>query len=204
MRGLGEAGEAVWGAVRGALGSEGRLLFLVRDAGGEFPARDGLTFREATQEDAALYARDIGTDSAATFRRRLSPWTQCFVVEDGSRFVHASWVTSARAWTSEIGAFIAPPVGDAYIYESFTRPETRGRGVYPFALNSICTELRRQRVARVWVGAEADNEPSLRAIDKGGFQEAFQLTFHRSRGVIRVEEPTGPLAEQGRTMVGAS
>lgn len=123
------------------------------------------------------------------------------MVEDGSRFLHTSWVTSARAWTSEIRGFIAPPVGDAYVYESFTRPETRGRGIYPLALHSICTELGQQRVARVWVGVEADNTPSIRAIVKGGFQEAFDLTFHGSWGVIRVEEPTGPLAEQGRTMV---
>ena len=137
----------------------------------------------------------------ATFRQRLSPWTHCFVVEDESRFLHASWVTTARAWTSEIRGFVSPPVGDAYIYESFTRPETRGRGIYPFALLSICAELGRQRVARAWVGVEGDNTSSIRAITKGGFEHAFELSFHRSWGRVRVGEPTGPLAEQGRTML---
>ena len=139
-----------------------------------------------------------------TFRRRLSPWTQCFVVEDGSRFLHASWVTTARAWTSEIRAFISPPVGDAYIYESYTRPETRGRGIYPFALFSICAELGRQRATRAWVGVEAENAPSIRAITKAGFEHAFELGFRRSWGAVRRREPTGPLAEQGRTMVTAT
>lgn len=124
------------------------------------------------------------------------------MVDDGSTLLHASWVTTARAWTSEIRGYISPPVGDAYIYESFTRPETRGRGIYPFALFSICDELHRQRVDRAWIGVEADNAPSLRAIGKAGFEEAFQLSFRRRMGRVHVDRPTGPLAEQGRTMIG--
>ena len=200
-RGVAEARSTLWGGVRGAVRSEGRLLFLVRDAGGTAEARDDLSFREVSAGDARRYARDIGTDSAGTFRRRLTPWTKCYVVEDGSRFLHASWVTTARAWTSEIRAFISPPVGDAYVYESFTRPETRGRGIYPFALISTCAALAEQRVARVWVGVEADNAPSIRAITKGGFENAFELRFQRAWGRAHVDEPTGPLAAQGRTMV---
>ena len=200
-RGAREAGSAVRGGLKAAVRSEGRLLFLVRNAGGPTEARADLAFREATSADGRRYARDIGTDSAGTFRQRLSPWTKCFVVEDGVRFLHASWVTTARAWTSEIKAFISPPVGDAYVYESFTRPETRGRGIYPFALTSICAALADQRVARVWVGVEADNVASIRAIGKGGFENAFELGFQRAWGRVRVQEPTGSLAEQGRTML---
>lgn len=177
------------------------MLLLVRDAGGEAPVRSDVSFREATAGDAPRYSRDIGTDSPGTFRRRLSPWTRCYVVEDGNHFLHASWVTTARAWTTEIRGYISPPVGDAYVYESFTRAETRGRGVYPFALFGICEAAREQGVARVWVGVEADNTPSIKAITKGGFEHAFELSFHRSWGSIRIQEPTGPLAEQGRTMV---
>lgn len=200
-RGIGETAGAFWNGLKGALRSEGKLLFLVRDAVGETNYRDDLSFRALTAADAARYARDIGTDSATTFRQRLSPWTQCFVVEGDGRLLHASWVTTARAWTSEVRGFISPPVGDAYIYESFTHPETRGRGIYPFALTSICAELGRQHVARAWVGVEADNRSSIRAIAKGGFREAFELGFHRTWGRVRIDDPTGPLAAQGRTMV---
>ena len=123
------------------------------------------------------------------------------MVDDGTTFLHASWVTTSRAWTSEIRGYISPPVGDAYVYESFTRPETRGRGIYPLALFSICAELAEQRVARVWVGVETDNTPSIRAISKAGFGEGFEFSFHRAFGRVRIGEITGPLAEQGRTMI---
>ena len=176
-------------------------MLLVRDAGGAVPVRDGLSFRELSAADARRYAGEIGTDSPSTFLRRLSAWTHCFVVDDGSTLLHASWVTTARAWTSEIRGYISPPVGDAYVYESFTRSETRGRGIYPFALSGICAVMGQQRVARVWVGVESDNTPSLKAITKAGFQEAFEVSFHRSFGRVRLQEPTGRLAEQGRTMI---
>lgn len=191
----------MWAGVTGAISSEGRLRLMVRDTGGEPPGRADLSFREALGGDAARYARDIGTDSPSTFRRRLSPWTRCFVVDDGSMFLHASWVTTSRAWTSEIRGYISPPIGDAYIYESFTRPETRGRGIYPFALFSICAEVRQRRVGRAWVGVEAENVPSVRAITKAGFEQAFELSFHRRMGRVQIDDLRGPLAEQGRTMI---
>lgn len=191
----------MWAGVTGAVSAEGRLRLMVRDNGGEAPARPDVSFREAGAEDAARYARDIGTDSPSTFRRRLSPWTRCFVVDDGSTFLHASWMTTARAWTSEIRGYISPPLGDAYVYESFTRPETRGRGIYPFALLSICAELERRQVPRAWVGVEADNAPSIRAITKAGFEDAFEITFHRRLGRVQIDDLRGPLAEQGRTMI---
>lgn len=200
-RGSAEASEAVWASAKAAVRSEGCLKLLVREPGGRPEARADLSFREATTRDASRYATDIGTDSASTFRRRLSPWTHCYVVDDGTRFLHASWVTTSRAWTSEIRGYISPPVGDSYVYESFTRPETRGRGIYPFALFSICAEMAEQRVGRVWVGVEAGNAASIRAITKTGFEEGFELSFHRVWGRVHIDEVTGPLAAQGRTMI---
>lgn len=200
---MGEAGEALTGSAKAALRSNGRLKLLVRESGGPVVEERGdLFFREATAADARRYAADIGTDSASTFRRRLSPWTRCYVIDDGTRFLHASWVTTSRAWTSEIRACISPPVGDSYVYESFTRPETRGRGIYPFALLSICAQMAEQGVGRVWVGVEADNAASIRAITKAGFREAFELSFRRAWGRVHIDGVSGPLAEQGRTMIG--
>ena len=54
------------------------------------------------------------------------PTCMCFVVEDGDRFLHSSWVTTTGAWTREIRAYLCPPQGDAYVYESFTRADARG------------------------------------------------------------------------------
>lgn len=176
--------------------SEEELIMLVRSAAEptpEFRHDPGLTFRAAGAGDAEFYARTIGTDSAATFRRRLSPTTQCFFVFGGDELLHASWVTTGAAWTREIAAYVVPPNGDAYVYESFTRPEARGRGVYPFALRGICAWAVETRVGKVWVAVESGNAPSLKAIRKAGFEPAYEMRYGRRLGrlTVVVEKPAG-------------
>jgi hypothetical protein len=179
--------------------SNERLIFYHRNLDpeselGEGPPLDGAVFREADVNDAARYARDIGTDSAATFAARLSANTHCFVVVDNETFLHASWVTTAAAWTRELQRYFCPPPNDAYIYESFTRAETRGRGVYPFALRSICGWLAIRELTGVWVGVEDGNDPSLRAVAKAGFRTGFSIDYGRRLGRLTVEQPHGPAA----------
>ncbi len=197
-RGVVEVATALRTQARQSLWSTNELKLLVRDAPGPLQERPDVRFREATALDARLYADQIGTDSERTFLARLSDSTRCYVVEAEGGLLHASWVTTLRAWTSEIQAFMAPPPGDAYVYESFTRSDTRGRGIYPFALNGICAALAAQGAGRAWVGVEATNEPSVRAIGKAGFAEGFTLRFRRRLGVVQIRGVTGPLEEEGR------
>lgn len=174
--------------------SEDELVMLVRAADAPTPEirhDPGLVLRRATVSDADEYARSIGTDAAATFRRRLTPTTGCFLVHGDDGLLHASWVTTGAAWTREIDAYLAPPDGDAYVYESFTRPEARGRGVYPFALAGICAWARDAGVGNVWVAVEQGNAPSLKAIRKAGFEESYTIRYSRRLGrlTLVVEKP---------------
>lgn len=187
--------------VRGWMSSSDELVMFVRDAAGDGDDRGDLTFREAGPDDAESYARWIGTDSATTFRSRLSDGTRCFLVEDGEAIVHSSWVTTTAAWTRELHVFLTPPPSSAYIYESFTRSEVRGRGIYPYALNRIIAWGAGAGLRRVWVAVEAANPASLRAVAKAGFTEAFRLPFGRRFGRVRLGEPSGPLAEEARTFL---
>ncbi|MDQ3953854.1 MAG: GNAT family N-acetyltransferase [Actinomycetota bacterium] len=176
--------------------SDDELIVLVRPAAAETPdlRRDpGLTVRRATAADAELYARVIGTDSAATFRRRLTATTHCFLVHLGDDLLHASWVTTSAAWTREIGGFLVPPPGDAYVYESFTHPDARGRGVYPFALAGICDWAAETRVSHVWVAVEKGNAASLKAIRKAGFEPSYTIRYARRFGRLTVatDRPEG-------------
>jgi GNAT superfamily N-acetyltransferase len=190
------------------VGSEDSLTMLVRDAGAptpEFRHDPGLLLRAATPADDAEYAREIGTDAAATFRRRLTPTTSCFLVHGPDGLLHASWVTTGAAWTREIDAYLVPPPGDAYVYESFTTPEARGRGVYPFALAGICGWARARGVAKVWVAVEEGNAPSLKAIRKAGFEPAYTMRYARRFGrlTLIVDKPRGLAAPEVVTRLGS-
>jgi RimJ/RimL family protein N-acetyltransferase len=192
-RGPREAWSLASARVRETATSEDRLVILVRNCAEEREDNSSLTLRRATSADGEAYARFIGTDSPATFARRLTDNTTCYLVFEAYKILHATWCTTAAAWTRELHAYLAPPNGDAYVYESFTRADARGKGVYPFALRGIVTDLYRSGTKRVWVGVEAHNAPSLRAVAKAGFQEAFSIPFGRRWGRIWVH-PEGEIA----------
>jgi hypothetical protein len=179
--------------VRESIASHDTLIVLVRNTQeADEPSRDTtLMLRPLAAADADRYGREIGTDSPRTFRDRLSETTSCYVVEDRGRILHASWVTTACAWTRELRSFLCAVPGDAYVYESFTRADARGRGVYPFALTEICRALDAQGVTRLWVAVEAHNAASLRAVGKGGFERAFDIRYARRLGRFTLALPDG-------------
>jgi ribosomal protein S18 acetylase RimI-like enzyme len=180
----------VLGRVREAISSEEVLVVLVRSTAPAGPVvGDGLSFRRLSHGAASSYAAAIGTDSAATFAARLSETTRCYGVELEGRLVHASWVTTGCAWTRELRSFVCPTPGEAYVYESFTRADARGRGVYPFALHEICRALHAEGTPRLWIAVESHNEPSLRAVTKAGFERVFEIFYRRRLGRLVVRLP---------------
>lgn len=206
-RGVREVVRLAWARMREWWRSENELLMLVRAAGAATPPfrhDPGLVFRRADTADADLYARAIGTDSTATFRRRLTDTTHCFLVEADEGVLHSSWVTTSAAWTREIQAWVSPPPGDAYVYESFTAPAARGRGVYPFALAGICSWAAERGIVRVWVAVESGNAPSLKAITKAGFDRSYSVRYRRRLGRVTFEalEPPGEAAPSIRRVRG--
>lgn len=193
-----------WDRIRDWASSSDELIMFVRETSHEGDDNPGVTFRAASTADADRYALEIGTDSPSTFRKRLTESTHCFVVDEGRVLLHASWVTTQGAWTRELRAELTPPAGGAYIYESFTRSEARGRGIYPFALRQIASWGKDAGLQKVWVAVEADNPASLRAITKAGFAEAFRLPYQRRIGRLRIGEAAGPHADAAATFVSRS
>lgn len=194
-RGIKELLGVAAGRIAEAISSDEVLVFLMRETSRAAEARGDLESRAATETDGERYARDIGTDSARTFRARLTDATSCFIVLSAGRIVHATWATTGMAWTRELRRFFRPPPGDAYVYESFTREEVRGRGAYPFALEQIAAHMAGRGIRRVWVAVEKSNHPSLRAVSKADFRPMVEVEYGRRLGRLRLGEPTGPAAE---------
>ena len=155
-RGVSEVAELALTRTREWISSRDSLVMLVKEVGGQPERADG-DVRPAGPGDALAYARDIGTESPRTFRARLSDATRCWLVTEGSRLIHASWVTSEAAWTRELRRWVSPPEHDAYIYESFTTAAARGRGAYPRALTGIASWATGADIGRLWVAVEKDN-----------------------------------------------
>jgi ribosomal protein S18 acetylase RimI-like enzyme len=195
-RGIGEVAREIAGATRGRLSSEGVLRFLTRGTTGDVePSIPELSFRRADLDDAAGYAREVGTDSSGTFIARLDRTNWCYLAEVGGRIVHASWATTSGAWIGEIGRYFVVPEGGLYVYESWTSPEARGRGIYPDVLRRIAADVAPRGIDEIWIGVGEGNRPSVRAIEKAGFVVAFEIAFRRRAGRISLEAPVGPRSE---------
>jgi GNAT superfamily N-acetyltransferase len=186
------------------ISSADNLVMLVREVGARPEIVDD-NVRPAGHEDALAYARDIGTESPRTFRARLDDvTTQCWLVTEGPGLIHASWVTSEAAWTRELRRWITPPARDAYIYESFTKAEARGRGAYPRVLSGVVSWAAREGVERLWVAVEGNNAASLRAVTKAGFAAAYEVGYQRSWGRLTVDPAVGEMADCALTMIRVS
>ena len=189
---MSEALLAEVGSLKVRTWSRSLLMVLERPAGGHATAIAGVTIREAGPSDAPAYESDIGTDPALTVVKRLSgAGSSCWIAESDGRMVHASWVETEAAWVGEIGRYLVVPAGDAYIYESFTRPEMRGRGVYPAVLATVSEHLGGRGIRRLWIAVESTNQPSLRAIQKAGFIPSFEIAIERRWGQVHVAIPQG-------------
>jgi GNAT superfamily N-acetyltransferase len=188
--------------VAGFRSSAGTILFMERSTEGSTPPEvPGVQIRRATPADAEAYARDVGTDSRTTFVGRLGKGTECYLALEGDVIVHASWVTTRAAWVGELGRYFTPSPSSAYVYESFTTPSARGRGIYPAVLEHIAGTLSQSGIDRLWIGVGADNVPSIRAIEKGGFVPAFEVGFEIRWGRIDIPTVSGPRSNEAEALV---
>lgn len=143
--------------------------------------------RWATTGDTDSQAELLGTDPSPPLVDRLSDTNRCFLALEGGRALHATWCSTTATWTEELQTYLAPPSGDAYIYESFTRADARGRGIYPLVLRTIASMVHGEGIRRLWVGVEETNVASVRAIRKGGFALAFSISFEETPAGVSFE-----------------
>lgn len=105
-------------------------------------------------------------------------------VEDRT-LVHYGWVTypQRRAPDAALGLEFVPPEGSAALWDYFTHPKARGRGLYLRTLWQCLHDAVAIDGARhAYIYVYADNAISRRAIEKAGFHKAGSLVLERSFG----------------------
>ena len=101
---------------------------------------------------------------------RLTSGHLCFVARHEGRVVSACWTATRRAWTDFLRAEIELAVGDAYLFDAFTLPAYRGKGVAPALYAHQLRELQQLGYRRAIRATVPENEPALRANLKRGFR----------------------------------
>jgi len=108
-------------------------------------------------------------------------------VEDG-RLVHYGWMIERqqRALIAEVGQALDMPPDSAVLYDFYTHPAYRGRGLYQQALAQMtCDAAKIPGTKYIYIGALRENAASCHVIEKAGFQYRNSLFQRRLLGRVK-------------------
>jgi len=142
----------------------------------------------AATADTRLLSELSGTDQRELDARMACGHTPWSARIDGEP-VGWGWCATREVSIGELGIAVPLPPGNRYLWDFFTVPTWRGRGVYPWLLQTIIEH--EPEAARFWVGHDLGNLASARGITKAGFHEVG-LLYHRQDGGFELV-PSGPL-----------
>jgi GNAT superfamily N-acetyltransferase len=85
-------------------------------------------------------------------------------VTDQGEVVHAHWYSTIRAEIPEIGMQFLLEKGEAYLYDSYTLPEMRGKGIERAGSEFTCRMLQDRGWTRTYGYVRGDNLRRLKAV----------------------------------------
>lgn len=127
--------------------------------------------------------RRLGALAALTGRtreelaRRLRDGHRAYVATLDGVPAAFGWVASRTASLGELGLTLSLQPDERYLWNFVTRPEFRGRGLYPRLLEAIIARLARQGARRLWIAYAPENHASARGIARAGFAHVADLSF---------------------------
>lgn len=147
----------------------GKLHFFSRDLRAplppELPLPEGVELRLARPDemDELLRGGNPG-HPRDLLHERFRCGDRCFVaVDERGGIAHCRWVTTRRAYVPELESEVVLGPGHAYMYDGFTRPDMRRRGIDGLIRCLIFRTLREAGALGVHSCVRGDNPGGLRA-----------------------------------------
>lgn len=155
------------------------------------PRARGWELVELAAGDVERYLALRRGATRSQFAERLAAgyraWALAASAPDGALGTVA-WVARERGWL----AFLALPLplapGETYVFDTYTSPALRGRGLQPALLAAVLAAAQRSGATRASAAIEPHNRPSVRAFERLGFRRVGTLAsfgIGRLRRVVR-------------------
>ncbi len=152
----------------------------------DMPSLPGLTIEPMREERDGALASGIGGEE---IERRMRQHHDLWLATLNGDPAGWGWCARKALAIGELAMERALPPGNRYLWDFFTRPSLRGRGIYPRILQAI---VRSDTTAeRFWLGHDLQNLASRRGIAKAGFREVGLLYRQPDGSFILV--PNGDL-----------
>lgn len=133
--------------------------------------------------------------------RRIREGQVCAVVRHGHEVIAYCWLTGQPEWVAEIGRLVVPGPDEVYLYDAFTVPAWRGRGLFQAMLMRLLEYARAQGKRRALIFVLNRNRASRRAIERTGFELFQAVSRVRVWGLKRLWFRGPRAGRQGVTLV---
>lgn len=152
--------------------------------------------------DLVRAAMAAASEDPRDVESRLGRGDECFGWRYGNDIVGFGWATRAER---RIGGSLFPAAhGRVYLYNFHSIPPHRGRGLYPALLLQMRAVLGREGHSVFVIDVDPGNVPSVRGIEKAGFQPEARMRsvtlFRRAQVSLRRENLAAAGAGPGRRL----
>jgi SAM-dependent methyltransferase/GNAT superfamily N-acetyltransferase len=104
-----------------------------------------------------------GADSTAA-RRQLEAGDRCYIARSEGRIIGACWSATRRAWSLYLSREIRLTADEVYLFDGFTDPQYRGKGVMPALITETHRFHRSMGMRRGLAVAVPENQSSIRTL----------------------------------------
>ena len=171
------------------------LVGVLDELGASTPSIPGLEWQALTASDAPEIAAINPLVDADAFQRRFALGMACFGVRLDGALVHYRWYASTPVWLPFLRLRWVPEPGDYTVFDVFTAPEARRRGLHTTISIQALERARGLGLRRFVAFIAWWNEPSLLVARRLGAVRAGSVTLwrlgplsaHSSSGAIRIE-----------------
>ena len=122
---------------------------------------------------------------ASTSLARLKAGQHVYTYVEEGRLLHYGWLAERpdQSLLSESCQSFALPPNSAYLFDFYTFPQARGRGLYTQCLQKMLSDLAHMPgTDKMYIAVRGDDEPARLAIENLGFTYERSLTEMRQSG----------------------
>ena len=145
----------------------------------------GADVREPPEAEARFLG-DADLDAYATLhgafdeaRERFARGDRCFGIWLDGTLVSTRWLATGTARLGYLGREVPLAPGDVYIYETYTEPGHRGRGISAIAGAIVPATLAAEGARRMVGVLEPENTRGIRANEKAGYRIVGKIGYVR-------------------------
>lgn len=136
-------------------------------------------FCRLESQSAPELADAMGANAVSVVQKRFESGRRCYAMRVNGTIAAYGWVSFGDEFVGELNLRLRLLPDEAYIWDCATLPAFRRNHLYSVLLSHIVQELKKEGLARVWIGADLDNVPSQLGIARAGFTYVADLVIER-------------------------